>query len=209
MPVRRAWCASALPPAWRRSVVPCRVRSVAGAQIVVVEGPDAGKEFELAASGTIGRHEGEIALNDPEVSRRHASLAFDGSAVTVADLGSSNGTFVNDERLAGARQLEPGDKLRVGTTVFEVRLAAEDDATRVRSAPTPASGPPGGAGGPPGGGPIGGAPRPRAPRGARGAGRAGGLAWAHPRRSRPRKARRRRARRRPRPVRRPKERRRP
>jgi hypothetical protein len=131
---------------------------VAGAQIVVVEGPDAGKEFELSGSGTIGRHEGEIALNDPEVSRRHASLAFDGSSVTVADLGSTNGTFVNDERLSGARQLGPGDKLRVGTTVFELRLAAEDDATRVRSAPAPASGPPGGAGGPPGGAPIGGPP---------------------------------------------------
>jgi hypothetical protein len=122
----------------------------------VVEGPDAGKEFDLSASTTVGR-EGDVILSDSDVSRRHASLSFDGSAVTVADLGSTNGTFVNDERVAAARRLEPGDRLRVGKTVFEVRLA-DVDATRQRPAPDfasapPPSGVPGGGGGLPGGGP--------------------------------------------------------
>src|SRR5690348_7168069 len=99
---------------------------MAGARIVAVEGPDAGKEFDLSASTTVGR-EGDVALGDSEVSRRHASLSFDGSAVTVTDLGSTNGTFVNEERVDAARRLEPGDRLRIGTTVFELRLPAEDD----------------------------------------------------------------------------------
>jgi hypothetical protein len=125
----------------------------------VVEGPDAGKEFDLSASTTVGR-EGDVALNDSEVSRRHATLSFDGSAVTVADLGSTNGTFVNEERVEAARQLGPGDRLRIGATVFEVKLPKQDDqdATRQRPAPDfasapPPSGTPGGGAGVPGGGP--------------------------------------------------------
>jgi Inner membrane component of T3SS, cytoplasmic domain/Domain of unknown function (DUF4389) len=132
---------------------------MAGARLVIVEGPDAGKEFDVSASTTVGR-EGDVVLNDSEVSRRHATLSFDGSAVTVADLGSTNGTFVNEERVDAARQLGPGDRLRIGTTVFELRLPdAEDiDATRQRPSPDlasapPPSGPPGGAGGVPGGAP--------------------------------------------------------
>src|SRR3954452_1956951 len=121
---------------------------MAGARIVVVEGPDAGKEFELSGSTTVGR-EGDVALNDSEVSRRHASLAFDGSTCTVEDLGSTNGTYVNEERLTAARQLGPADKLRIGVTVFELRPGADDDlqATAARGAPDLAgsSGPPGGA----------------------------------------------------------------
>src|SRR4051794_30306192 len=130
-----------------------------GARIVVVEGRDAGKAFDLSASTTIGR-EGDVVLDDSDVSRRHVSLSFDGSAVTVADLGSTNGTFVNEERVSAARPLEPGDRLRIGTTVFELRLPEQDDldATRQRSAPDfasapPASGAPGGGAGAPGGGP--------------------------------------------------------
>src|SRR5436853_1958306 len=83
---------------------------------------------------TVGR-EGDVALNDSETSRSHASLSWDGSALTVQDLGSTNGTFVNEERLAGPRQLGPGDKLRVGTSVLELQVAAEEQATRIGAAP--------------------------------------------------------------------------
>ena len=116
---------------------------MAGARIAVVEGPDAGKEFELSASTTVGR-EGDVVLDDSEVSRRHATLSFDGTSVTVADLGSTNGTFVNEERVDAARKLAPGDRLRIGTTVFEVKLPEQDDldATRQRPAPDFASAPP-------------------------------------------------------------------
>ena len=133
----------------------------------MVEGPDAGKEFDLAGTMTVGR-EGDVALNDSEASRSHASLSWDGTALTVQDLGSTNGTFVNEQRLAGPRQVGPGDKLRIGTNVFELRVAADDDATRMRDVPDfssapPPSGPPGGAGGPPGGSPPSGGPPPSGP----------------------------------------------
>jgi Inner membrane component of T3SS, cytoplasmic domain/Domain of unknown function (DUF4389) len=154
------------------------VATVAGARIGVVGGPDAGKEFELSGTMTVGR-EGDIVVEDPEISRTHASLSWDGTALTVQDLGSTNGTFVNDERLSGPRQLGPSDRLRIGTTVFELRLPAAGadagDATRAGSLPPdvdataqrqvpdfaaapPPSGPPGGAGGPPGGPPPSGPP---------------------------------------------------
>jgi hypothetical protein len=123
----------------------------------VVEGPDAGKSFDLSGSTTVGREPGAgIAIDDSEASRSHASLSVEGSTVTVADLGSTNGTFVNDERLSGPRVLEATDKLRIGTTVFELRVA-DLDVTAARQAPDLGSGPPGGSPGgptpPPAGGP--------------------------------------------------------
>ena len=58
---------------------------------------------------------------DPEISRRHArvSRAADGQ-LTIEDLGSANGTFVNDERIDAPRTLEVGDVVQVGRTVLGV-----------------------------------------------------------------------------------------
>jgi len=91
----------------------------------IIEGPGAGRELGLAGASVIGRDPGSAAVvvDDPEVSRRHASLIPEGQSVNVEDLGSTNGTFVNGERLVGARVLVPGDRLRVGTTVLELTLA--------------------------------------------------------------------------------------
>jgi uncharacterized RDD family membrane protein YckC len=157
---------------------------VAGAQIAVVEGPESGREFEVSGTITVGR-EGDIVIEDSEISRSHASLSWDGSALTVQDLGSTNGTFVNGERLAGPRQVGPGDKLRIGSSVFELRVPAGDQATRIGTLPgqddidataarpapdfgagPPPSGSPGGVGGPPGGPPAGGPPPAGPPPGA-------------------------------------------
>ncbi len=60
-----------------------------------------------------------IPLNS--VSRRHCELRVDGDGVTVADLGSSNGTYVNGKRVRQA-ELAPGDLLCVGPVVFVVRI---------------------------------------------------------------------------------------
>src|SRR3954453_23252058 len=132
---------------------------MAGARIVVVEGPDAGKEFELSGSSTVGR-EGDISLNDSDVSPSHASLTFDGSTCTVEDLGSTNGTYVNEERLTAARQLGPADKLRIGVTVFELRLGAQDDLQATTARDVPASGGPPPQSAPPAGPPPAYAPPP-------------------------------------------------
>src|SRR5437588_7237353 len=60
--------------------------------------------------------------DDPELSRQHARVtrAADGS-LTIEDLGSTNGTYVNDEQISAPRSLRPGDRLWIGATTLEVR----------------------------------------------------------------------------------------
>jgi pSer/pThr/pTyr-binding forkhead associated (FHA) protein len=113
------------------------VAAVADVRIVVVGGPSEGKEFELSGAVTVGRDASAgIVIDDAEASRRHASLSVEGVTVTVEDLGSTNGTFVNGQRISGAETLSAGDKLRIGTTVFELRAEEEEpaQATRVGTA---------------------------------------------------------------------------
>jgi pSer/pThr/pTyr-binding forkhead associated (FHA) protein len=100
---------------------------------VIVDGPNAGREFGISGATTVGRDPSAgIVIEDAEASRRHASLLVEGEIVTVEDLGSTNGSFLNGKRLAESSELATGDKLRVGTTVFE--LKAEVQATRVGTA---------------------------------------------------------------------------
>jgi len=67
---------------------------------------------------TLGRlPECELAVADPNVSRRHAEVRRDGaSAWQVADLGSTNGTKVNGTLITGPRNLDDGDEITVGST---------------------------------------------------------------------------------------------
>ena len=67
------------------------------ATLVIRQGPQAGMSFPLTGNQVIiGREEGlEIALQDPESSRRHARISWQGDRYVIEDLGSTNGTFVN------------------------------------------------------------------------------------------------------------------
>ncbi len=65
---------------------------------------------------------GTVMVDDPELSRRHARVYRDGDQLLIEDLGSSNGTYVNDARITGAQALQPGDTVTIGTTHIEVRL---------------------------------------------------------------------------------------
>ena len=68
----------------------------------------------------IGREDGELVFSDDQfLSRRHASIAWDGSRATLNDLGSSNGTFV---RLTGPTTIKHGDHLRMGDQLFRIEL---------------------------------------------------------------------------------------
>ena len=60
-------------------------------------------------------------LDDTFVSQQHARLFAKNGSWYVEDLGSTNGTFVNDQRLAAPAMVQPGDRVRVGTTVLELR----------------------------------------------------------------------------------------
>ena len=90
----------------------------------IVEGEDAGRQTPLGGSVEIGR-EGALALDDEQASRHHARVSAQGDLAVVEDLGSTNGTYVNDQPIEGPRAVRPGDKIRVGLTVIEVRSAQE------------------------------------------------------------------------------------
>lgn len=91
--------------------------------MAVVEGPDAGREVRVGGDLVVGRGEAaELVLGDPSVSRRHALIRADGTTAVVEDLGSSNGTYVNDEPVTQPRRVTDGDRVRLGGSALEVRV---------------------------------------------------------------------------------------
>jgi pSer/pThr/pTyr-binding forkhead associated (FHA) protein len=108
----------------------------------IVEGSEAGRQIPLDSVVDIGR-EPSLPLHldeDTQVSRRHARVSVQGGQVLVEDLGSTNGTYVNDQPISAPRTLNPGDKVRIGLTVLELRtrqqVAARPSAVQVRPALT-------------------------------------------------------------------------
>jgi predicted component of type VI protein secretion system len=104
----------------------------------IVEGSQAGRQLPLDQVVDVGR-EPSLPLHldeDTQVSRRHARIAQQGGQVVVEDLGSTNGTYVNDQPINAPRALNPGDKVRIGLTVLELRtrqqVAARPSAVQVR-----------------------------------------------------------------------------
>ena len=87
----------------------------------IVEGKQPGLHFELGGTLEVGRANTAILLDDDQVSRRHARISPSGRGALVEDLDSSNGTYVNDQPIHGARELVPGDRIRFGLTVVELR----------------------------------------------------------------------------------------
>src|SRR3954464_13539225 len=104
----------------------------------IVEGSEAGRQIPLDSVVDVGR-DPSLPLHldeDTQVSRRHARTAVQGGQVVVEDLGSTNGTYVNDQPISTPRVLNPGDKVRIGLTVLELRtrqqVAARPSAVQVR-----------------------------------------------------------------------------
>ena len=89
----------------------------------IVEGSQAGRQIPLESVVDIGR-EPSLPLSldeDSQVSRRHARISVQGGQAVVEDLGSTNGTSVNDQPIHAPRTLSPGDRIRIGLTVIELR----------------------------------------------------------------------------------------
>ena len=118
-------------------------------EMVVTGGPAEGRRFAPGDELMIGRAvsgEGRLA-DDPELSRRHARVARDADGrLTIEDLGSVNGTFVNGGRVDGVRTLELGDSIRVGESTIELVAAGAPAPAAPRSAPGPRARPPAAAG---------------------------------------------------------------
>jgi ABC-2 type transport system ATP-binding protein len=94
--------------------------------LAFVSGQLAGTQMPVTSQVVVGRDPGaaDVVLDeDAEISRRHAAFSPAGTGLTVLDLGSTNGTSVNGERIAGTVALQPGDRIEVGSTRIEVRGA--------------------------------------------------------------------------------------
>jgi len=80
---------------------------------------DKGVEYSLEDFTLLGRSpDATIRLTDAGVSRQHATIRRDGTLYWVSDLGSANGSFVNDVAVTTARALRHGDRIQLGTCVF-------------------------------------------------------------------------------------------
>jgi len=94
-----------------------------GTRLVIVSSErQAGSEFVVSDVTVIGRgQEADFQIDDPYASEVHLRLAAKDGRLTVHDLGSTNGTYVNGKRVAVPVDLQRGDSVQVGKTVFEVR----------------------------------------------------------------------------------------
>lgn len=90
------------------------------ARLKIKRGPNPEQEFSLApVEVTIGRSSNNvIMIADPEISRRHACIRWDDSKYIIEDWASTNGTFVNDQRINGPVTLFSGDEIRLGDTIM-------------------------------------------------------------------------------------------
>jgi hypothetical protein len=89
----------------------------------VVQGPSALMGITVGVSGpiVIGRSPGaDIVIGDDFVSAKHTRISPAGDGVVIEDLGSTNGTVVNGQRLTAPRQLGPGDAIDIGSVKLKV-----------------------------------------------------------------------------------------
>ncbi len=112
-------------------------------RLIVRRGPQPNQTYDLNKDIiTVGRDiTNDIVINDPEVSRHHMRFTRGAGGFTLEDLGSTNGTFINGQRLTGAKPLNNGDMIGLGETVtlgYEMANMARGAAS---AEPSPAASP--------------------------------------------------------------------
>ena len=112
------------------------------AKLVVLTQSMAGRSVELTAERTtIGRvEENAFQIAEPSVSSRHAEILLRGSDIVVKDLGSTNGTFINGEKITEA-VLKPGQTLRFGNIELKLDVPGAPSAPAAAPSAAPASTP--------------------------------------------------------------------
>lgn len=111
------------------------------AKLVVLTQSMAGRSCELASERTtIGRvEENNFQISEPSVSSRHCEILLRDNDVVVKDLGSTNGTFINGEKVTDEKVLKPGQTLRLGNV--ELKLDGPGAPASAPAAPSPAAPP--------------------------------------------------------------------
>lgn len=103
-----------------------------------VSGTTFGKTFGVVGALTLGRSaECDISIPSDEISRHHAKLQVVPDGVMVEDMGSANGTFVNNQRVHGTVLMKHGDELRLDTVRFLLMSPAAEAAAAAQRAPEP------------------------------------------------------------------------
>jgi len=93
--------------------------------VTIRSGPRAGERIDIEGEVTLGRQGTDVVIGDDEMSRRHAALRpRDGGGLEVEDLGSTNGTYVDGERISVPTPLRDGSVVRVGTTELAAHVEA-------------------------------------------------------------------------------------
>jgi hypothetical protein len=90
--------------------------------LVGVAGPLSGERFEVDGTLIVGRENGDLVIEDAQVSRLHAEFKLVDGELVLSDLGSSNGTDINGHRCGDATALRNGDRVQIGETVLLVEL---------------------------------------------------------------------------------------
>lgn len=105
----------------------------------VIEGKQTGTLIPLNRDKfLIGREEDcQLRPNSDLVSRHHCVIAIDDFTVRIRDLGSTNGTFVNNQRITTQVVLKQGDQIRIGKLAFEIQIRTDAQAPASQAVPEP------------------------------------------------------------------------
>lgn len=88
----------------------------------VKQGSRRGKIYQIDHGAVVARKQGDLVLDDPKVSNPHAKFTLEEDRFLLWDFGSRNGTFVNGERIRAATELKENDVIKMGDTVFVLKL---------------------------------------------------------------------------------------
>ena len=90
--------------------------------VIVRSDSQAGLDFTVTDATVVGRSpEADIVIDDPYASEFHLRLVASDNGLTLHDLGSTNGTYLNGRRVTAPAELRRGDAVQVGKTVMEIR----------------------------------------------------------------------------------------
>ena len=110
----------------RRSPSELTLPASAKLSLAVIAGPEAGRIYPIEKPRVvIGRHDADINLEDPEISRQHAAIEVSGEKVTLVDLGSTNGTFLAEAPVQSA-PIENQDEFTVGGSTLILIITPRD-----------------------------------------------------------------------------------